>query len=95
MTTHTAAEIKQHVTVYVRVFAALLVLTVLTVGVSYVKMPVAAGIAVALAIATLKAGLVASFFMHLSTEKRIILLTLALTAVFFVVLLIYPALHAR
>jgi cytochrome c oxidase subunit 4 len=52
------------ITQYLKTWGALLVLTVLTLGASYVDMG-AANIGVALLIATAKALLVASVFMHL------------------------------
>lgn len=87
-------EIKRHVKVYITVFAALAFLTVLTVGVSYLKLPVVPSILVALFIASLKAGLVASFFMHLLSEKQVIISILAVTVFFFVVLMLLPALSS-
>jgi caa(3)-type oxidase subunit IV len=47
-------------------------------------------IALALAIATVKGSLVAAWFMHLISEKRIIYWMLALAAAFFVPLLLFP-----
>jgi caa(3)-type oxidase subunit IV len=47
-------------------------------------------IAVALAIATVKGSLVACYFMHLISEKKLVLWVLALTVVFFIVLLLVP-----
>ncbi|HTL69738.1 MAG TPA: cytochrome C oxidase subunit IV family protein [Candidatus Eisenbacteria bacterium] len=94
MSGHTQEEIRHHVSIYLRVFGALLILTVLTVGVSYLHLPLHAAIAVALIIATVKASLVAAFFMHLAGEKKIILAVLLLAAFFFVFLLTYPSLHA-
>jgi cytochrome c oxidase subunit 4 len=67
---------------YLIVFAALLGLTVLTVGVSSVQMPGTLAIAVGLAIAAAKGTLVALFFMHLTHERLIVYATLAFTAVF-------------
>lgn len=77
---------------YLLVFAALMVLTLLTVGVAYLHMPPALAVGVALAIALLKGSLVAGVFMHLFAERRVIHWMLALTAVLFLVLLVYPAL---
>ena len=51
---------------------SLLVLTVVTVAVSYLKVGVALAIVLALLIATFKGSLVASFFMHLIEEKKLI-----------------------
>ena len=54
----------------IAIFAALIVLTIITVAVSYVDLG-AANTFVAIAIATLKASLVATFFMHLKGDKPI------------------------
>lgn len=87
-------SLKEHhapnVKLYLGVFAALLVLTVVTVAVSYVHLPIAAAILVALAIATFKAGLVAAFFMHLKGERVLIYGLLALTLFFMGVLFLLP-----
>lgn len=87
-----AEEIRKHVRVYVLVFAALAVLTVVTVGVSYLKIEsVAATVLIALFIASIKGGLVAGYFMHLVSEKQIIFWVLALTVAFFAVLMLLPS----
>ena len=90
------AEINRHVRVYLMIFAALLVLTGLTVA-AWKWGPEAVGptIAVALLIAIVKASLVALFFMHLSAEKKLIYWVLAITVVFFFVLLFVPILTAN
>ena len=46
----------------------------------------------ALLVATIKGSLVACYFMHLISEKKLIYAVLALTAAFFVVLLALPVL---
>ncbi len=87
-----AEEIRKHVRVYILVFAALAVLTVVTVGVSYLKIEsVAATVLIALFIASIKGGLVAGYFMHLVSEKQIIFWVLALTVVFFAALMLLPS----
>lgn len=83
-------EIRKHVRTYILVFVALMALTVITVAVSYLHLDVKWAIAVALLIATIKGSLVAGFFMHLISEKKLIYATLLLTLVFFVVLLVLP-----
>jgi cytochrome c oxidase subunit 4 len=83
-------DIKAHVATYYKVFGALMVLTVVTVAVSYLHMPVIPAVIVALAIASFKAALVAAVFMHLKGEKQIIYWSLYLTAVFFVLLFALP-----
>jgi cytochrome c oxidase subunit 4 len=67
---------------YLIVFAALLVLTLLTVAASRLTLPPAAGIAIGLAIAAAKASLVALFFMHLIHERGMVILALVFTAIF-------------
>ena len=56
--------------VYVKTLIALLILTVITVGASYVDFG-AGNIVIALFIASIKASLVALFFMHLRYEKPV------------------------
>jgi len=89
---HDLADIDRHVRVYIMVFVALMVLTVITVAVSRLHLSVPAAVSVALLVATVKGGLVACYFMHLISEKKLILAVLALTAAFFVVLLALPSL---
>jgi caa(3)-type oxidase subunit IV len=52
-----------------------------------------AAILVALFIASLKASLVAAYFMHLISEKKLIYAALTLTAVLFLVLMVLPVSH--
>lgn len=79
MTDAAAVQVKG----YLVVFAALLALTLVTVAVSTLEMPGAPTMAVGLAIAAVKASLVALFFMHLKSERPMVYATLALTAVIF------------
>jgi cytochrome c oxidase subunit 4 len=90
MDAHAADDIRGHVKTYLMVFGALMVLTVVTVGVSYLHLPVAMAVLVALIVATIKGSLVALFFMHLSDERRLIYYVLVLTAVFFVFVMFVP-----
>jgi len=87
---HTAEDIQAHVRLYYKVFGTLMVLTLLTVAVSYLHLPHTPAVIVALAIAALKASLVAMFFMHLKGERPFIFWSLAVTAVFFVFLFALP-----
>ena len=84
------AHVKQHVRVYVMVFAALAVLTVVTVAISYLELSTGAAIGVAMVVATVKASLVALYFMHLISEERVIIWLLALCAAFLVFLMFLP-----
>ncbi len=86
-----AADIDRHVRIYITVFVALMVLTIVTVAVSYLDLPVPMAVTVALLVATVKGSLVACYFMHLISEKKLIYAVLVLTAVFFVALLALPA----
>ena len=90
MTDDHAVDIDKHVRTYIIVFAALAVLTVVTVAVYYLELSVPMAITVALIIATVKGSLVACYFMHLISEKKLILLMLLMTASFFFVLLLVP-----
>ncbi|HIA49903.1 MAG TPA: hypothetical protein EYN90_04880 [Acidobacteria bacterium] len=85
-----ADEIRKHVKVYVMVFVALMVLTLATVGVSYLELAIPLAILVALVVATIKGSLVARYFMHLVGEKKAVYWSLMLTAVFFCVLMFLP-----
>jgi cytochrome c oxidase subunit IV len=87
-----AADIDRHVRVYITVFVALMALTIITVAISYLHLPVAMAVTAALLVATVKGSLVACYFMHLISEKKLIYAVLALTAVFFAALLALPAL---
>lgn len=71
---------------YIAVFGALLVLTVVTVAVASLDLSEGTTVLVAVTIATLKAALVAMFFMHLKGEKPLVFWSLGLTAVLFAAL---------
>ena len=92
---HDAVDITKHVRIYMTVFAALACLTVVTVTVSYLHLPIHQAILVALAIAMVKGSLVACYFMHLISEKKLIFLVLLLTVAFFVVLMTVPIVTIR
>src|SRR5262245_6095963 len=89
MTDH-AAEIDKHVRVYISVFVALMVLTVVTVAVSRFHLPIHLAVTVALIVAVIKGSLVACYFMHLISEKKLIYAVLALTGAFFIALMVLP-----
>jgi cytochrome c oxidase subunit IV len=91
MTTDHAADIDRHVRIYITVFVALMALTIITVGISYLHLPIGLAVTAALLVATVKGSLVACYFMHLISEKKLIYAVLVVTAVFFVALLALPA----
>jgi len=82
-----AADIDRHVKIYISVFVALMALTIITVAISRLHLPVHEAVAIALIVALIKGSLVAGFFMHLISEKKLIYAVLALTVAFFVALL--------
>jgi len=89
-----AHGIRKHVRGYLMVGAILLAFTGITVALSYVHFGTQkANIAVAMLVATLKAGLVAAIFMHLAAEKRLIYRILIFTG-FFVLGLFWLTLFA-
>jgi cytochrome c oxidase subunit 4 len=84
-------NIKREMTRYIGVFLALAALTALTVWVRFsLQLPEKQAIIVALIIATVKGSLVAAFFMHLLSEKKLIYSVLVLTVFFFAVLMWRP-----
>jgi cytochrome c oxidase subunit 4 len=87
---HHAADIDKHVRIYITVFVALMVLTVITVAISYLDLSVPLAVTVALFVATVKGALVAGYFMHLVSEKKLIYAVLVLTVLFFVALMALP-----
>ncbi len=72
---------------YVLVWAALMVLTGVTLAVWKTEFSYAARVVLALSIATAKAALVAVFFMHLWEEKGVARLTLVVSAIFVALLI--------
>ena len=88
------AHIQEHIKVYLTVFGALAALTILTVSASFLDVSTTEAIFLALTIATIKASLVAGYFMHLITEKQTIVWILILTFTFFLVLMFFPLITA-
>ena len=88
---HTSPEsIRKQIRIYVAVFAALAVLTIVTVAVSYLQVPFHVALLLALAIAAIKGTLVAAYFMHLISERWIVLALLAITVFFLAHMLLLP-----
>ncbi len=87
---HSPEEMKKHVNEYLAVFGALLCFTFVTVWAASWKVALPAAIVIAVAIAVVKGGLVATFFMHLKGEKPVIYYCLILTFVFFLGLILLP-----
>ena len=94
MDSNSHEDIQHHVRRYLYVFWALIGGTIITVLASYIPFGShEINIAVALVIASCKAFLVAAFFMHLISEKKMIYGMLAFT-VFFVIGLMFLTISA-
>jgi len=90
-----AHDISRHVRIYVTVFIALLIGTVITVALNYMHFDsMALTVTIALFIATIKGFLVAGFFMHLISEKKAIYAVMLVT-VFFFAAMMYLTVWAR
>jgi cytochrome c oxidase subunit 4 len=83
-------DIDKHVRTYIIVFVSLMALTIVTVAVGYLHLPIGQAVAVALLIACIKGSLVASYFMHLISERKLIYAVLVSTVALFAVLLLVP-----
>jgi cytochrome c oxidase subunit 4 len=81
---HGAHDVSKEVRKYLLVFGALLVGTILTVVASYFHFGAFGNIIVALVIASVKAALVACFFMHLIDERKLVYGVLGATVFFFI-----------
>lgn len=91
MASHQLGE-KQNVKPYILVFVALMALTVITVAISYLELSVVAAVTLALIVASVKGSLVACYFMHLLSEKKLILVTMFFTILGFFAVLLGPIL---
>ncbi len=91
MSGHSVEEIRGEVRRYWLVGLALLLLTCITVWVSYLDVSPAMAVLIALVIAGIKGGLVAAVFMHLISERQAIYSLLGLTVVFFAVVMLGPS----
>ena len=81
-------ETAVHVKGYLAVFGALLALTTVTVGFSYLHLAPTLAIPIGIAIALAKAALVVMFFMHLKGERPMVMWPLGLTVFLFVSLFV-------
>ncbi len=86
---HSPEEVAKHKRVYIAVFIALLVGTIITVGLNLVHFDSkAVTIAIALFVASIKAALVACYFMHLISEKKMIYIILGFTTILAIALMV-------
>jgi cytochrome c oxidase subunit IV len=81
---HTVEEMRHHIRRYLIVGVALAIGTALTVWASLINFgSIEINVVIALLIASAKGFLVAGFFMHLVSEKKMIYAVLGMTAFFF------------
>lgn len=84
------SDIDRHVRTYIIVFVTLMALTFVTVAISRLHLPVHLAVALALIVASIKGGLVASYFMHLISERKLIYWVLGFTVACFLAVLFLP-----
>jgi cytochrome c oxidase subunit 4 len=83
--THEHDSFSHHIRRYLFVFVALIIGTIFTVWASYIHFESRSiNIGLALVIASTKAFLVAGYFMHLVSEKKMVYSIMAFTAFFFI-----------
>lgn len=89
-------DLQKDIKKYKNIYYALLVFTVITVLAGKLHLTLSLTIILALLIASFKASLVASFFMHLSSEKPVIYWILIGTVIgfFSMIVLIYVSHHS-
>jgi caa(3)-type oxidase subunit IV len=85
--------IRKEIRRYLIVLGCLGVLTLVTVAISQLKLPTWEAITLGLTVATIKGTLVAAFFMHLVSERKLIYAVLLFTVFFFGMLLWGPWHH--
>ena len=81
MSTDTKESIEHHIQVYIKVFIA---------AVSYLDVSFIEAFFIAITVATIKGSLVLGFFMHLITERQMIIWILVATMVSFLILMFIP-----
>jgi|TARA_B100000085_G_C18134494_1_gene346698 cytochrome c oxidase subunit 4 len=90
MATESKESIEHHIQTYIRVFIALGVLTVITVAVSYLNVSFIEAFFIAMTVATIKGSLVLGYFMHLISERQMIIWILVATVTTFIILMFIP-----
>ena len=84
------ADIDRQVKTYIIIFVTLMALTFVTVAISRLHLPTHLAVALALAVASVKGGLVAGYFMHLLSERKLIYWVLGFTVSCFIAVLVLP-----
>ena len=84
------ADIDRQVRTYILIFITLMALTIITVAISRLHLSIPVAVTIALIVALIKGGLVASYFMHLLSERKLIYWVLAFTVLCFFTVLLLP-----
>ena len=93
MAAETKESIEHHIQIYIKVFIALAILTIVTVAVSYLDVSFIEAFFIAITVATIKGSLVLGFFMHLISEKQMIVWILVATLIAFIILMFVPLIN--
>ena len=95
MSGNSKESIEHHIKVYINVFIALAILTLVTVAVSYLEVSFIEAFFIAITVATIKGSLVLCYFMHLISERQAIIWLLVTTFIAFLILLFIPLISLR
>jgi cytochrome c oxidase subunit IV len=87
---HASHDIDRQVKTYIVIFVTLMALTFVTVAISRLHLPTPAAVALALVVASVKGGLVAGYFMHLISERKLIWWVLWFTIACFISVMLLP-----
>ena len=94
MSNESKENIEHHIKVYINVFIALAILTIVTVAVSYLDVSFIEAFFIAITVATIKGSLVLAYFMHLISERQAIIWVLVFTFIAFFILIFLPLISA-
>lgn len=83
-------DIDRQVRTYIIIFVTLMALTFVTVAISRIHLPTPTAVALALVVASVKGGLVAGYFMHLISERKLIWWVLWFTISCFIAVMLLP-----
>ena len=95
-TTNDPAAIQKEIRGYYVIFAGLVILSLTAVGISYLHLPLVWSIFFTLSIAGVQVFLAAGYFMHLISEKSVLVnFVLAMTGGFFIAVLALPLMEHK
>lgn len=85
-------DVQKHIKGYIAILAGLIVLTLVSVGISQLDLRAGVRVFLVLVIASIQATLSVAYLMHLNWERRFVHVLLILTLFFFLSLLFLPTL---